>query len=344
MSGAVSVGLFTTTADSWTTSATTPSPYAMSVGSGTNAGDLHVDINGASVSLDNGVAMTSSAQGGIGNDNYVTAYQGGGDVMVISTADNTAGGGAVTEQSSNAAVAFFPFADGWSSGNMTGSTVNSGNTTGVSIFNPSTGTYRIDGLSTTGNLMAFSQGNHTSSGGDNTLGVSHDGSSWIVESYDNSGSLENGSDWSWIYVPDNATGIISGIIDMDTGAVTALSGDAELLGLSGSDTGVGEALLTIGDGTIVNPSTAALFMVGNENNELGTVSGDNIYSYEANGNAFEINAEDNPNQGTENGSVRFVIIAYDTITAGTAVPEPSSYAILAGLAAFFTVVCQRRFR
>lgn len=194
-------------------------------------------------------------------------------------------------------------------------------------------------------------------GEDDLLSTVYDPASdtWTVLLHDNAAPdavLANG-DFTFVHFAQSAGDIFAGEIAAD-GTLSNLSDAAAALGVTISQLDTGSYEIVIGDGSQINPSTAALFLsaagIGDD--------ADNFVSFNSqafNGNAFNAFVWEAPELqlgvGSEavNGPLRFVIIPFDTsnvtpLTEGTSpgvIPEPSSLALF-GLLGVFSLARWRR--
>jgi len=296
----------------WSVLSSTAAPRAFG-SPGTVPGDIAVNINGSQPAYNSGVVLTANTVVN-GNfaaiDNIVAPYEAAG-VYRISSMDNSGPGEiepTVSPESSSFALGYFPYADGWIGANLTAGGSVSGSSSlpaGAAVSNTATGTYQINGLPTSGNLIAIATGNGT----DNCATVGQSGDTWIVTVRDNNQTLEDG-DFAILYIPGTANRVLSGKIG-NLGEFTALNGDLALLGGTSRLTAQGYEI-TFGDGTVFNPSNTALFVSADANAGNGA---DNIYSYSANGNSFVVFSHDLPglNGALQTGGFRFLATPLDPI-------------------------------
>ncbi len=317
----VSTGLFN---PNWTVAATSPSPRSFA-DPGTDEGDLALNVNGSALSFLAGITATANwnnpGNSGISSsDNIVQAYADGSGNAFVSVLDNAnpnaAGANpATTEQSAGTAVAHLPFSAGFVGANVSanGAVLASNLPAGASVSKSGTGLYTVSGLSLAGNLLAFTNGD-AGTDADNVLSVRTVNGTWLIDTRDNGvGSQDNS--FSFVYLPVATPGVLSGIIYAPTGSTTVRAPDLlndELAALGGTFTQNSDSYdITFGDGTVVNPSNTALFLTADSTANLE--AGDNLISYEANGNAFRVFTQDLPEiNGTFQAiDVRFVAIPLD---------------------------------
>jgi len=296
----------------WQFLAGTPAPRAL--GSfGTVSGEPAVRINGAPVPFASGILFGTNYAGtsfenattrGAIDNNINPRNEGGNYAIAVEDNQNLlAGADPVTrKESGRLALGFFPFADGWTGANIAADLSVIGGSSnlpaGISFTNPAVGVYNITGLPKTGNILAIATG----AGSDNTASVGESGISWVVTNRDNIQNPENG-DFAFIYVPQESTRVLSGKV-ANAGTLTSLNAGLDAIGATVTPVGFAYEI-QFGDGTVINPSTAALFLSGDFN--LGN-GGDNIYSYYASGNKFVVFSQDLPNLGGEaqQGGFRFL--------------------------------------
>ncbi len=313
-----SAGLFNP--PSWTVMKTSPTPHRFDL-PGSDVGDLELRINGVSVPFASGITLASNwdnaANGGItSDDNISQPYANASGNVFISVLDNSNNNAAganpsTTEQTSGTGAAFLPYADGWTgaSVNSVGTIISGNLPAGVGITKTTTGTYTINGLSTAGNLLAFSNGD-SGTLADNVVSVRIAGGQWVVDTRDNAGGTQD-NDFSFVYFPPPTTGVYAGAIS-STGAIS--SANASLAALGATVTVAASSYqLTFGDGTLINPNTATLFIVGDSTTGgASSTAVDNLISWSANGNSFRIYTQDLPelNGSFEAIPVRFVAIPF----------------------------------
>lgn len=338
--GNVSVGLFNP--PSWTIVQTSPAPHQFT-NPGTVTGSFALCINGVSVPFASGIALCSnwnnSANSGITSDDnisqpYVDA-SGNTFVNVLDNSNNNAAGSnpSTTSQTAGTAAAFLSYADGWTGASvLANGTVLSGHLpAGVTVMKTITGTYKVAGLSTAGNMLAFTNGN-TGTLADNVVSVRIEGSQWIIDTRDNAGGTQD-NDFSFVYIPPATTGVYAGAINSDG---TVSSPNASLSALGATVT-VNSSYyeITFGDGSIINPTTATIFLVGDATNGgANSISVDNLISWSVSGNSFRIFTQDLPElNGTfEAIPLRFVAIPFAPImldSDGDGIPD--EYEIAHGL-------------
>lgn len=329
----------------WTVAATSPAPRQFNL-PGTDAGDLELRINGASVPFNTGITLATNwnSPGTINSgttsfDNLTQPYANASGNVFVSVLDNTNNNAAganpgTSEQSAGVSVAFLPFTDGWTGAVVAGTgTVTAGNLpTGVTVQKSGgAGTYAIRGLSTAGNLFAFTNGD-SGTLADNIVSVRVENGQWVIDTRDNAGGTQD-NDFSFVYIPLATKGVYAGALSASGGISSA---NVPLAGLGGTvTTDPGFIEITIGDGSVINPSTAAIFLVGDSTNGGGANSAarDNLLAWTGTANGFRIFSHDLPElDGTfEAIDLRFVVIPFAPITDSDGDGIPDEWELLVGL-------------
>ena len=244
-------------------------------GIGSNRGDYHFYVDGAPLSANEGVMLSTvneglrdnSAIGGIfeyGVSNTTTEF-GNEWAIATHTADPSNG-----EHNINVSVAFF----GADSGFQTGTKVSNDDGTGhVDLVIPG-----VNSL-TDGVLMATPWGND-----DNfvTVEPKADGSGWDVDNYDNSTSIEDNTSefedgFNYVYLPYETENLVAGRVDEDGTILSSTDTDEFTL----TKQSAGEYLLSI-DGKSFDDGMLLLNATGPDG------SFDNTMAYERSGNDFLI--------------------------------------------------------
>lgn len=293
---------------------------------GTDVGDLELKILGTSVVFNAGITLANNWGGpaSTGNsslDNIVQPYANASGNVFISVLDNTNNNAAganpgTSEQTSGVSVAFLPYSD-----NFTGASINSGGSViagnlpaGVTVAKTGTGTYQINGLSTAGNLLAFTNGD-TGTLADNVCSVRVVNGRWVIDTRDNAGGTQD-NDFSFVYFPPTAKGLHMGRVAADGSLSHLNSTTSAVVSANGVD-------LTFGDGTVINPNTAALFLAADSTvGGASSTAVDNLICWSPNGNSFRVFTQD---LETVNGTheaidLRFVAIPYTPVNS---LPEVS---------------------
>ncbi|MBB5351435.1 hypothetical protein HNR46_001671 [Haloferula luteola] len=298
----------------WVVESSTATPLAFD-NPGTVLGSPAININGAPVPFASGLLIGSNYTV-LGNlaaaDNNLSPFEKEG-YYGFSVEDNGGPGEdnpATPDESSRFSLSYLPFADGWIGGNFdaTGAVIGgSANLpAGVSIVNTSSGAYEITGLPASGNLISMGYGD----GLDNVTSVGLADDKWTVISRDNGQGVQN-SAFSFVYVPVTTEQVFSGLVTND-GELVALN---DQLGDVGGSVNLGTQgyEVTIGDGTIINPSNSVMLIAADYNHGN---AGDNIMSYSAVGNVFVVFSQDLPglNAQFQQGGFRFVVMPMDSVT------------------------------
>lgn len=322
-----SVGLFDPPA--WTVVGTSPPPLDFNL-PGNNVGDLSLKIAGAAVPFNGGITLATNwnspasiAAGVPALDNLALPFAGVDGNANVSVLDNANGNAssanpATTEETSGISVAYLPYAAGWTGASVdSNAAVLSGNLpAGVTVAALSeAGTYSIDGLSTAGNLLAVTNGNGGSLG-DNVCSVRIADGRWVVDVRDNDASGQNGT-FSFVYIPADTTGVLAAAIS-STGAVTKMNAELGELGMTTTPGAEGLDLL-FGDGTVINPATAALFITADSSRNAAAE--DNLVAWSTNGNSFRVFSQDLPQVGGTHQpiDVRILVIPFATASGGNEV-------------------------
>lgn len=308
---------------SWTIVKTGPATRAFN-DPGTNEGDLELKIGGTPVAFNSGITLATNWNSpatialSIGSyDNLCKPYAGSTGNAWISVLDcsNNNGGDdnpTTSEQTSGISVAHLPYSAGWTGASVdVNGVVLSGNLpAGVSVSNlAAPGAYSLDGLSTAGNLLAVANGNGGTAG-DNICSVRVEDGRWIVDVRDNNGTGQNGP-FSFLYIPPTTAGIYAAAVN-STGTVTRPSPAVTAIGLTATP-GTEGIDLQFGDGTVINPTTAALFVAADSTRGGGgSAAADNIVAWANNGNTFRVFTQDLPqiNGNHQAIDLRILVIPY----------------------------------
>jgi hypothetical protein len=283
---------------------------------GSDLGDLALNLAGSPLAFNSGVVLASN-HNVLGNlaatDQSLASYRGANGEYFLSSIDNEDPGATdplAFEESSRFSLGYFPYADGWVGANVDAAgAVLEGSSNlppGVTITNPVTGIYQISGLPVSGNLLTIAGGDDS----DHVTSVGIEGSSWIVTSRDNSQTHENGA-FGFVFIPSTARQVFSGQVT-EAGGLVPLNDELAFVGGS-ANRGTQGYEITVGDGTIINPSNSVLFI--NADIDVGP-AGDNLMSYTAIGNAFVVFSQDLPglNGQFQGGGFRFLVAPRDPVT------------------------------
>jgi len=304
----------------WTSEASTPAPKAFDT-FGNTPGKPAVMINGAPVPFASGILLGSNFAGnnysnaanrGPIDNNVVTNLSGGNyELTVLDNQKGLSTGKPATQvESSRFSLGFFPYANGWMGANIAADLSVMGGSSNlpaeVAITSPSTGNYQISGLPLGGNMLAISTG----STADNFLSIGQTEDRWVLRNTDNSQNVEN-DPFGFLYVPRSSTQVLSGKV-ADNGTLTSLNLGLDSMGATVTKLVDGYEIL-FGDGTLINPTTAALFINADFNNGNGA---DNAYVYYAQGNKFVVFSHDLPGLGGnfQSGGFRFMAAPFNPQT------------------------------
>ncbi|WP_035610753.1 Ig-like domain-containing protein [Haloferula sp. BvORR071] len=302
----------------WALTAGSSAPLAFT-SPGSNEGDIVIRVNGATVPFLSGVTAASNWEnaGNSGTDsidNIVAPYADGSGNTAVNVIDNSNPNAAdanpaTAEEFAGTAVARFPYAAGWTGASISAEgTILGGNLpAGSSVRRTGDGLYAISGIATTGNLLAFPNGNGGTDA-DNVLSVRSSGGQWLVDVRDNSGDSQNGS-FSFLYIPAGTPGVLSGMIKAN-GTLVPLNSRLATMGATVTKT-TDYFEITFGDGTDVRSASAALFLTGDSGSN-GAAS-ENILSYSSSGNAFRIFSQDLPqlSGAFQASDVRFLAVPFN---------------------------------
>jgi len=324
----LSVGTFDL--PTWTVAHTGPSPYQFNL-PGTNVGDLEVKINGASVPFASGITLSNNWEGpatiaaGISSyDNLCQPYADANGNVFVSVLDNSnnnpVGGNPTTaEQTSGLGVAFLPYASGWTGASVNASAiVTSGNLPpGVTISKTAAGVYAVTGLSIAGNMHAFTNGD-TGTLADNVCSVRVANNRWVIDTRDNAGGTQD-NDFSFVYLPPSTTGVFAAKISA-AGVVSSKNVSAGTLGIT-TTLGANGVDITFGDGSVINPTTATIFLTADSTNGgVSSAAADNLIAWSANGNKFRVFTQDLEGVNGTNEPIDLRVLAIPFVPI-TTIPE-----------------------
>ena len=299
----------------WLVESTTVAPRSFDL-PGTDLGDLAVNLAGSPVGFSSGVLLASnhSILGNLASsDQSLASYRGANGEYLLSSIDNEDPGATdplAFEESSRFSLGYFPYADGWVGANVDAAGVvlnaSSNLPPSVVITNTAAGVYQISGLPVSGNLLTIAGGD----GADNVSSIAASGSNWIVNVRDNVQTLEN-APFGFVYIPSTARQVFSGQVT-EAGGLVPLNDELTMVGAT-VNRGTQGYEITIGDGTIINPSNSVLFI--NADTNVGP-AGDNILSYTAVGTAFVVFSQDLPglNGQFQTGGFRFLVAPRNPVT------------------------------
>ncbi|MES2597746.1 MAG: Ig-like domain-containing protein [Verrucomicrobiota bacterium] len=296
-----SAGLFDPPA--WTVAATSPAPYHFNL-PGSNDGDVALKIAGANVPFNGGITLATNWNSPASIAGNVDAYDnlslpfagadGNANISVLDNTNNNASDDnpATSEQTSGVSVAYLPYSAGWTGASVNAAgAVTSGNLpAGVTVSKlGEAGFYSINGLSTAGNLLAVPNGNGGTSG-DNVCSVRIEDGRWVVDVRDNGASEQDG-DFSFVYIPPTTTGVFAAAVS-STGAVSQRNAGLSAFGTLTATPGAEGLDLQFGDGSVINPATAALFVTADATRATNAL--DNLVAWSVNGSKFRVFTQDLP--------------------------------------------------
>lgn len=315
----------------WTIARTSPAPYQFNL-PGTDVGDLELKINGTAVPFNNGIALATNWAGPQSGgalaamDNLCQPYanvSGNTFVSVLDNSNSNAVGAnpSTVEETAGISVAFLPYADGWTGADvLSDGNIRAGNLpAGVTVSLTGTGTYTINGLSVAGNLLAFTNGD-TGTLADNVCSVRIVNNSWVIDTRDNAGGTQS-NEFSFVYLPPSTAGVFAAKIS-SAGVVGNLNVSASALGVTATNE-IGGMDITFGDGTLINPASAAIFVTADASNGAGSSAAvDNLISWSASGNSFRVFTQDLEGVNGSNEAIDLRIVAIPYAPFSSAVPLP----------------------
>ncbi|MFD2255588.1 Ig-like domain-containing protein [Luteolibacter algae] len=320
----ISVGNFDL--PTWTIVKTSPSPNQFDQ-AGSDIGDLEIRINGTSVNFSEGIALANNWSGpasanNSSHDNIVQPYADGVGNLFINVLDNSndnaAGANPATaEQTSGVSVAWLPFSQGWTGAivNTTGEVISGNLPEGVTVVKSGgSGIYAVNGLSVAGNMLAYTNGN-TGTLAENVCSVRVENNQWIIDTRDN-GDFSQSNEFSFVYLPPHTGGVFAGAISGD-GVVSNLNALATEIGVMAIANTEGLDV-TFGDGSLINPGTAALFVTADSTDGgYNSPAVNNLICVDPVGDSFRIYSQDLPEiNGTHEAiDVRFMVIPFAPVVS-----------------------------
>ena len=285
-----------------------------------NLGDLGLNRNGVALQQSEGVLLATVADDTTPYGT-VNTY---GDILNATAgyfAATDTGTGAGGERNAPLAAAYFPFADGWTSGqvNNVGQVRSGVGVTQANIVRTAAGLFEVTipeatNSETSGYLYAM-----TASNDDNIMSVRPipGTNKWQVRNTDN----DNASDttgvanleddgFSFVYIPATTPGLIGGrwAVNAGTGSLVQSSG-----GTTATTDAAGTVTVSIPGHT---PSTGALIAIGS-GGASATVSGNSItlpanlaVSYVASGNDFSVRLRSGGTFAQAIGDVQFLFVPF----------------------------------
>ena len=276
-------------------------------------GVVDLRINSAAVTINNGLVLTSNAvrnNNQAAHDNIVSVFSSSGNLKLTSN-DNSGPGDLdplLVPESSSFALGYFPYADGWVGAyvNADASIMETSSSlpATATITNTAPGVYTIAGLPTSGNIVASAVGENA----DHVVAVGRSAQNWIIQTFDNNGTLENQS-FNFLYVQETSRRVLSGRV-AGNAIVTSLNDEMNLLPVSCRSVAQGYEI-QFGDGSVINPSNTVLLVSADID---AGAAGDNIFAYSANGNAFVVFSQDLPGltNSHQAGGFRFIAMPVNT--------------------------------
>jgi hypothetical protein len=140
---------------------------------------------------------------------------------------------------------------------------------------------------------------------------------WIIDTRDNASTIQS-NDFSFVYLPLSTTGVFAAKVSA-AGVVSNQNVSAAQLGITAT-TGANGVDLTFGDGTVINPTTATIFITADSTNgEATSAAVDNLISWSASGNAFRVFTQDleGVNGTNEPIDLRVLVIPFTPIALPT---------------------------
>lgn len=312
----------------WTVARTTPGERAF-VLPGTANGVLELRTGGNPVRFASGITLAnnwngpaSQAASTSSRDNLCAPFADGSGNLFVNVLDNSNNNAAdgnptTSKQSSGVSVAHLPYSAGWTGASVRADgTISSSNLpTGVRVTKEaeSAGVYVIEGLSPAGTLLACTNG-ETGTSSDNVCSVRLEAGCWTVLVRDNGSGLQDG-DFSFVYLPPGTAGVFSAAVSR-TAEVTRMNASLAVLGAS-VVAGTDGMDITFGDGSIINPDTAALFVSADTSSgSRSSVSADNLVCWEPAGNSFRVFAQDLPQINGQHQAIDIHLLAlpYEPVT------------------------------
>jgi len=315
-----------------------------------NYADTMISVGGLKALYTDGVLMATIRENGRDDGTGTMQY---GTVEVafpsgfsgedtLSLATSRAGAGQGGELNINVAAAWFPFDGGWTGGHVdaSGSLAAAAGVTQSDLTHLSGGHYelRIPDVDAANDGMLFVEGGSNSNRIVTTELLPND-AGWNINVKSNTSnhgdSLQD--DFSFVYVPYWAYGLVGGRVDNDAaGTVLNSVGDFTLAAQDGGQNSTFRLSIP-GE----SPETGVLLLTVLDNPGSNYIlPDDNIISYEADGTDFIIQVRDLTGLTLESPGAGFVF-AFISFDDPLFVPEPSTMVLLAaGLGLLFG--CRRR--
>ncbi len=250
-----------------------------------NTGDVNIQLDGADIDPSSGVTLATVRQNLASEYRVIEAYPSGAATWLSMQKQS-----ANTEADVDAGVVNFPFAAGWIGGNVDPSGVLlSGNGLSASdVSQTGGGRYQVQipGVSdsfTDGYLFVIGASNEDNFASARPLG----GNAWEISVRDNTADLLDGEndDFSFVYIPRNAPGLVAGRVDA---AYSISNPVSDAVGeFTVAKEGPGTWRLNVAGGS---PALGMLLLGSAVDN--GVAPEDDFFSYEPAGDGFVIKARD----------------------------------------------------
>ncbi|WP_145302956.1 DNRLRE domain-containing protein [Crateriforma conspicua] len=303
----------------WTVDATTTAPNDLTIQSPANRGDVAVGRGGSDLSLTDGVFLGTVRDN---TDPFQTVNAYAAFSSYGFATDTGVGGG---ERNSPLHAAFFPFAEGWTSGHVgsDGTLLGGVGVSQANVTKLGTGLFEISipgvtNASFDGMLFAIGGNND-----DNIVSVmpSAFGNTWQIRQMDSDSDIDGFEDdaFSFVYIPASTAGLIGGRTQEQEGFVSLVQsfGGASLDFSSQS----GDYLVNIpgytpNDGALIAVSSGSVF------SSIGGVPTQVPANHQtvavADGNSFRIQLKQSGNyaipltvEGVETPDVQFIFLPFD---------------------------------
>lgn len=310
----------------WSVAQTGSSPVRLTVGAGTT-GTVEILHDGTAINRADGVVMATIRENFDGaNTNYrlVQAFDNGsGTSLALQPFGTDAAADA------NVSVAFFPFADNWVGGHVTGGgTLNHGNgLTDADVVRTDVGRYEVTIPGVTDAALdgfLFVIGNENADNVVQTRAIAGS-ATYEIAVRDNQQDFGDGEDggFSFVFVPRNAQNLVAGTIDpfkSGPNGVSMAIGEFNVERLDVTDGGHEWKVNIPGQ----SPDTGMLVLTNQDNDEVE----DNFLSYQDDGAGnFVIRSHDMPELGRQDQPFTFTFIPFDSIGQPAARPVPGLLSI-----------------
>lgn len=290
-----------------------------------NGGDYHMNIDGRQIDLPKGIMLATVRENGR-NGVYATVEATQYTDLSYPAWVAVDAAGPTGETNMNVAMAFFPFAGGWTGGhvNAAGTLWASNNIDAGMLTHLSTGQWTLDipGVDSTTDGLLFAIGGGNSdrviTPGVVETGVNQGTWQLAIRGNNQDGSSYVDSNFSFLYLSDGMKNLVGGRVD-ETGSLLQAYGDFDLTRLA-----TGQYELAISG---ESPETGMLLLSASKIWDTGVVE-DNYLSYEAygvDGTHFLIESRDLPGTGLQDTDFVFAFLKFDDPML---VPEPSAVLML----------------